>query len=213
MQLIKGRYILFFILFFLCLVEYAEAKEYLYVAHEKRNLISVIDIKEKKVIKKIPVGKEPFDIALLQERKMIAVSHKDEKLDFIWLIDANSHKTKNKILSSITRHRERGRSCIKFNDDYTKLYVIDDENNHLEIFRTSDWKPIKKTNIDLKPTGIIFSPINKEAYIPVLYRGRIHVLDLENDAIKDNIIIDGAAADGKQGNQRRRRSPLACLFG
>ncbi len=195
MQFIKGRYISFVILLSLCLVEYAEAKEYLYVTHEKRNLISVIDIKEKKVIKKIPVEKAPTDIALFPEKKLIAVSHRDELSEFIWIIDSTTYKTKQKTMSAITRHRQRGRSYLKFNDDYTKLYSIDDENNHLEIFNTKDWKPVKKVNLDLKPVGITFSPANKEAYIPSLYRGRIQVLDLENDNIKDNIILDGAAAD------------------
>ncbi|MBI5042346.1 MAG: beta-propeller fold lactonase family protein, partial [Nitrospirae bacterium] len=189
------RYILFFILLSLCLVEYAEAKEYLYVTHERRNIISVIDIKEKKVIKKIPIGKTPTDIALYPEKKLIAISHKDELSEFIWIIDSATYKTKQKTMSAITRHRERGRSYIQFSSDYTKLYSIDDENNHLEIFNIKDWKPIKKVVLDLKPMGITFSPANKEAYIPTLYKGGIHILDLENDAIKDNIIIDGAASD------------------
>lgn len=195
MRLMKGRYILFFIFFFLCLVEYAEAKEYLYVTHEKRNLISVIDIKEKKVIKKIPVGKAPTDIALYPGKKLIAASHKDGLSEFIYLIDSTTYKIKQKILSAITRHRQRGRSHLQFNDDYTKLYAIDDENNHLEIFNTREWAPIKKINLDLKPMAITFSPANKEAYIPTLYRGRIHIIDTDTDAIKDNIIIDGAASD------------------
>lgn len=184
-----------FIALILYTTKHAEAKEYLYVTHEKRNLISVIDIKEKKVIKKIPVGNGPTDIALYPERNLIAVSHKGEASEFIWLINSAAYKIKQKVLSVITRHRQRGRSYLKFNNDYTKLYAIDDENNHLEIFNTKDWVPIKKVNLDLKPMAITFSPVNKEAYIPVLYKGNIHILDLESDAIKDNIIIDGAASD------------------
>ncbi|MBI3354592.1 MAG: YncE family protein [Nitrospirae bacterium] len=195
MRFIKKRYISFFILLSLCLVEYAQAKEYLYVSHEKRNLISVIDIKEKKVIKKIHVGKGPTDIALYPEKKLIAVSHKDESSEFIYLIDSTTYKVKHKTLTAITRHRERGRSHLQFNDNYTRLYVIDDENNHLEIFDTKDWKPIKKVNLDLKPMAITLSPANKEAYIPTLYKGSIHILDLESNAIKGNIVIDGAPAD------------------
>ena len=195
MRFIKKGHISFFILLSLCLVEYAQAKEYLYVTHEKRNLISVIDIKEKKVIKKIPVGKGPTDIAFYPEKKLIAVSHKGESSEFIWLIDSATYKSKQKALSAITRHRERGRSYLQFNDNYTKLYAIDDENNHLEIFDTKDWKPVKKVNLDLKPMAITFSPANKEAYMPVLYKGIVHVLDLENDAIEDNMIIDGAPSD------------------
>jgi YVTN family beta-propeller protein len=195
MRLIKNRHILFFILSFLCFVEYAEAKEYLYVTHERRNIVSVIDIKEKKVIKKISVGKGPTDIAFYPEKKLIAVSHKDESSEFIWLIDSTTYKVKHKTLTAITRHRERGRSHLQFNVNYTRLYAIDDENNHLEIFNTEDWKPIKKINLDLKPNGITFSPANKEAYIPSLYKGSIHILDTESDAIKDNIIIDGAVSD------------------
>jgi YVTN family beta-propeller protein len=195
MQLIKKWQIIFFILFSLCLVKYAEAKEYLFVAHEKRNLISVIDLKIKKVIKKISVGKEPTDIALYPAKKMTAISHKGEKTEFIWFINSISHDVKQKISSGITRHRERGRSHLKFNTDYTKLYVVDDENNHLEIFDTASWMPVKKINLDLKPMAITLSSVNKEAYIPTLYKGNIHVLDLEGDAIKDNIIIDGAPGD------------------
>lgn len=195
MRFIKKQYITFFILLSLCLVEYAQAKEYLYVIHEKRDIVSVIDIKEKKVVKKIPVGKGPTDIALYPEKKLIVVSHKDESSEFIWLIDSTTYKVKLKTLTAITRHRKRGRSYIQFNSDYTKLYVIDDENNHLEIFNTADWKPVKKVNLDLKPMAITFSPANKEAYIPTLYKGSIHILDTESDAIKDNIIIDGAASD------------------
>ncbi|MFZ3066098.1 MAG: YncE family protein [Nitrospirota bacterium] len=195
MQLIKNRHIFFFILSFLCLVEHAEAKEYLYVTHERRNIVSVIDIKEKKVIKKIPVGKGPTDIAFYPEKKLIAVSHKDESSEFIYLIDSATYKIKQKTLTGITRHRERGRSHLQFNDNYTRLYAIDDENNHLEIFDTADWKPIKKINLDLRPMAITFSAANKEAYIPTLYKGNIHILDLESDAIKDNIVIDGAPAD------------------
>jgi YVTN family beta-propeller protein len=195
MRFIKKRYITFFILLSLCLVEYAQAKEYLYVTHERRDIVSVIDIKEKKVIKKIPVGKGPTDIALYPEKKLIAVSHKGEKSEFIWLIDSATYKVKHKTLTGITRHRQRGRSHLQFNDNYTRLYAIDDENNHLEIFNTADWKPIKKVNLDLKPMAIIFSSANKEMYIPVLYKGIIHILDLESDAIKGNIIIDGAASD------------------
>ncbi len=204
MRLKKNRCISFFILFSLCLVEYAQAKEYLYVTHEKRNIISVIDIKEKKVIKKIPVGKSPSGIAVFPEKKLLAVSHKDELSEFIYLIDSATYKIKQKTLSAITRHRERGRSHIQFNSDYTKLYVIDDENNHLEIFNTADWKPVKKVNLDLKPMGITFSPANKEAYIPVLYKGMIHVLDLESDVIKDNIVIDGAPADVAVSKEGKR---------
>lgn len=195
MRLIKKQCTSFFILLSLCLVEYAQAKEYLYVTHERRDIVSVIDIKEKKVIKKIPVGKGPTDIALYPEKKLIAVSHKDEKSEFIYLINSATYKVKQKTLSAITRHRQRGRSYIQYNSDYTKLYAIDDENNHLEIFNTSDWNPVKKVNLDLRPMAITFSSANKEAYIPALYKGNIHILDSESDAIKDNIVIDGAPGD------------------
>ena len=195
MRFIKKRYISFLILLSLCLVEYAQAKEYLYVTHERRDIVSVIDIKEKKVIKKIHVGKGPTDIAFYPEKKLIAVSHKGESSEFIWLIDSTTYKSKQKTMSAITRHRERGSSHLQFNDNYTRLYAIDDENNHLEIFDTKDWKPIKKVDLDLKPMAITLSPANKEAYITTLYKGSIHILDLESNAIKGNIVIEGALAD------------------
>lgn len=195
MRFIKKGLISFFVLLSLCLVEYAQAKEYLFVVHEKRNIISVIDLKEKKVVKKIHVGNGPCGIAVFPEKNLLAVSHKDELSEFIYLIDAKTYKIKNKAFSAITRHRQRGRSRLRFNPDYSKLYAIDDENNHLEIFDTTDWKPVKKINLGLKPMSITFSFANKEAYIPTLYKGSIQILDLESSAVKDNIIIDGAASD------------------
>lgn len=182
----------------------ASAKTLLYVIHESKGKASVYNADSEKLIKNISTGESPFHLALLPDKKLIAVSHKGVGADYLKIIDAPSGRIKVSPSIIVGRYRKTGEVYLSFNSKGRKLYAIDSSMNYVDIIETEKWRLLKRVILGFQPAKGALSSDGSTLAIPNLNSRSIMLLDTLKDKVFRTIKIDGllsAAAFSKDEKQ------------
>lgn len=169
----------------------ASAKTLLYVIHESKGKASVYNADSEKLIKDISTGESPFHLALLPDKKLIAVSHKGVGADYLKIIDASSGKIKMSPSIIVGRYRKTGEVYLSFDSMGRKLYAIDSSMNYVDIIKTEKWKLLKRVILGSQPAMGTLSSDGGTLVIPNLNSRYIMLLDTLKDKVFRTIKIDG----------------------
>lgn len=185
-------------------IDIASAKALLYVTHESKGKTSVYNADSEEFIKNISTGQSPFHLALLQDKKLIAVSHKGAGADYLKVIDAASGKVKLTPSIIVGRYKKTGEVYLTIDNSGRKLYAVDSNMNYVDIIETEKWKLKKRVMLGIQPKKGVLSSDGSILVIPNLNSSNILFFDTLKDKISRNIKINGqpsAAAfshDGKR---------------
>lgn len=180
-----------FLFLFLLVISAADAKTLLYVTHETKGEIAVYDADSERIIRKIAVKGVPYHLALLPDKKGIAVSLKGEGADYIRVIDSASGKIKLAPSIIVGRYKKTGDVHLLFNNDGTKLYAIDSSMDYADIIETEKWRLIKRVMLGIEPKNGALTHDGKTIIIPNLNSRDIIFLDTSKDKVLSSIKIDG----------------------
>lgn len=180
-----------FLFLFLLAISSADAKTLLYVTHESLGEVRVYDADSEKIIRKIAVKGTPYHLAILPDKKGIAVSLKGESADYIRIIDPASGKLKQTPSIIVGRYRRTGEVYLQFNNDGKKLYAIDGNMNYVDIIETGKWKLAKRVMLGAEPKNGALTHDGKTIIIPNLNSGDIAFFDTSREKIFSSIKIDG----------------------
>lgn len=154
------------------------------------NAVDIYDPQQLREVGRILVGKSPMNIAISNDRKWLAVSHR-VGLDVIWIIDRKKREVVHKVAIYLTRYRQRGEIFLLFSQNGEKLYAVDSKTGFLDIISASNWKLVKKVALGDHPQNPILSPDGRLLYIPNLYSRDVTIVDTEQDIVVDSLKIDG----------------------
>jgi YVTN family beta-propeller protein len=180
----------FFILTFL-LSDTADAKTLLYVTHETKGKIAVYDANSEKLIKNISTAESPFHLALLPNKKQIAVSHKGAGANYLKIIDSASGAAKPSATIIVGRYRRTGEVYLTFNKEGKKLYAIDSNMNYVDVIDTGKWALLKRVILGIQPKKGILSSDGNALIIPNLISREIIFFDVLRDKVSRSIKING----------------------
>ncbi len=196
------KVILFLFILMFILSPTASAKTLLYVIYESKGKVSVYNADSEKLAKNISTGESPFHLALLPNKKLIAVSHKGVGADYLKIIDTASGKIKMSPSIIVGRYKKTGEVYLSFDNNGRKLYAIDSNMNYVDIIETEKWRLLKRVILGIQPKKGILSSDGSTIVIPNLNSRNITFLDTLKDNISRSIKIDGlpsAVAFSKNG--------------
>ena len=172
----------------------------LYAVNPLRESVDVYDTNALMRVDRISVGKDPSDIALSPDRRLLAVTHRGTDIEspqVLWIIDREKKEVVDKVYVFLTRYRERGEVHPLFSQDGKKIYIVEDEKDSTGFLNVviasgdSKWRLVKRLNLCEHPRKGILSGDGKTLYIPCLYSRKIMVVDTEADRIADVINVIG----------------------
>src|SRR3990172_7221348 len=102
----------------------------LYAVNPLRESVDVYDTNALMRVDRISVGKDPSDIALSPDRRLLAVTHRGTDIEspqVLWIIDREKKEVVDKVYVFLTRYRERGEVHPLFSQDGKKIYIVEDE--------------------------------------------------------------------------------------
>lgn len=173
----------------------AQAKDYLYVTNIDANLFSVIDTDTGLVVKEVPVGVEPCDVAIDPEGKWVAISHEKHRGD-IYLFNRKTLTVEHKVLLVEKMERKVDGFFLVFSSDGLRLYAVNQFSGFLYVLDPTAGKIVNKVMLGKvgQIRGISLSPDGKSLYIPDLTDNKIIVVDTTLESVKDTIKLEGGAS-------------------
>jgi YVTN family beta-propeller protein len=143
--------------------------------------LCVVDLRlqSPKIVKKIPVEHDPWNIVLSPNGKFIWISHSSQ---YIWIFNAINLQ----VVQKIDLGTRTNPSMIVFLSDYSKAYVTDYATDTIHVIRTSTFTdaPVSLLN----HLSMAVTPDAKKVFItgvldPITGNGYVAVLDTGSDAI------------------------------
>ncbi|MFQ5901015.1 MAG: YncE family protein [Thermodesulfobacteriota bacterium] len=172
--------------------------DYIYVTSSDANVVSVIDSSRGMVIREIPVGDEPCDIAIDSAGRWVAVSHEKRRGE-IWFLDRKTLQVQHKTL--LIKETKRKTNCffLAFSKDGGKLYAVNRFSGILYVVDPSAGKVTKTIRLGPKDKqrfgGAVLSPNGRFLYIPNEAGREIIVVDTSRDIRYEVIQVPGIPSE------------------
>lgn len=161
--------------------------KYLYVANNKDDSMSVIDLQKKDFVKKIPVGHNPYTVVLAEDGKEAYVSNWGENT--VSIIDTKTQKLTGSIKvgthPNSMKLNPSGQYLYVTNPDSDSVSIVDTKKNVVE--RTIDLSPYKGAEEGSSPDGLAFSQDGKQLYVTNAGNNDVVVIDVKSNEIKGMI--------------------------
>jgi YVTN family beta-propeller protein len=160
--------------------------------------IAVVDIAQKKLVKKIQVGSDPEQLALSADGTRLYISNED--VGTASVVNIASGKVEHII--PVSREPEG----VTTSPDGKFFYVTCETEGEIFAIDTSNYKVINHFNVGGRPRSADFLPDGTRAFIPSESSGQLHIIDSVNHKLLKTIELPKgsrpmcvkAAADGKK---------------
>lgn len=158
----------------------------LYIACGEANAVIVYDLKEKKILFKLPTGIWPHNIEVEEKKGLILVSNLQG--NSVSVIDANS----NKEIASIESLEYPTKILISKNRNefyVCESYMGDVKSGYIEVFSLENFKSLKRIKVGKSPMDMYE---DKEfLYVSNFNDGTISVVDIINGIEIDKLVVGG----------------------
>jgi YVTN family beta-propeller protein len=160
--------------------------------------IAVVDIAQKKLLKKIQVGSDPEQLALSADGTRLFISNED--VGTASVVNIASGKVEHII--PVSREPEG----VTTSPDGKFFYVTCETEGEIFAIDTANYKVISHFNVGGRPRSADFLPDGSRAFIPSESSGQLHIIDSVNHKLLKTIDLPKgsrpmcvkAAADGKK---------------
>jgi YVTN family beta-propeller protein len=163
-------------------------REYVYVSNGGSNDVSVIDGLAFKVIKTIPVGKNPSGIAANPKKNEIYVVNTES--NNLSVIDAE----KNVVVATIGLHRSP--FFISVSPDGTRGYVANSGSNNVSVIDLVTRKVISNISVGIAPGMAVVSNDGKAVVAPLRGENALAVIDVAGMQLRSKVSMSDCAQPG-----------------
>lgn len=157
------------------------ATELAYVTNEKDNNISVIDLKDLRVLRTIDVGLRPRGIVFDQKKSLayICVSRANR----IDILDLKSEK----IIGHFSNIDDP--ETIVLHPDGQTIYVANEDQAKLSVLDVKQRKIISQIDVGVEPEGLAISPDGRLVVVTSETSNMVHWIDTATNKIIDNTLV------------------------
>ncbi len=156
------------------------------VAENTGDSLAMVDIRSRKVVNEIPVGRYPYWVTAARDGKSLYVSNWGS--DSVSVIDLNKKKEVKRI--SVGKLPE----AMVLSGDGGRLYVANTNSDSVSVIETAGGKTAGSIDLSFKtlpagaaPTGLALSPADNCLYVSLAGINADAVVDLKKDKIKGYI--------------------------
>ena len=174
--------------------------------------IAVVDLAERKVLKKIQVGSDPEQLAVSADGKRLYVSNED--VGTASVVEIASGKVEHII--PVSREPEG----VGTTPDGKAFYVTCETEGEIYVVDAGTFKTITHFNVGGRPRSVDFLPDGSKAYIPSESAGQMHMIDaVKHELMKTTALPAGSrpmcvtvAPDGKKIYTGTGRGGMVCVL-
>jgi YVTN family beta-propeller protein len=141
--------------------------------------IAVVDVAQRRFIRKIDVGSDPEQFAVGADGKHICVSNEDVG-KASW-ISAETGKIEH--VMDVKKEPEG----VAFSPDGKTVWVTCETRGEVFVFDTTDFKQLAEIKVGGRPRNVAFLPDGSRAFVPSESTGRITAVDVGTFAIQETI--------------------------
>ncbi len=171
--------------------------KWMYTANIDVHTVSVIDVKQNKVVAEIPVGKEPRQLSLSPDESLIYVSCMyDNKVD---VVSIKERKVVERIPVGIEPFG------VLINQDGSLLYVSNFRSGTVSVIDTNSKKEIESIKIGDRPRTLAITADGKKLYVPHYLEGKISVVDTKTKTVQKVITL--APSPDKEDHKKSQGLP------
>ena len=187
--MIKNKNLFFIILTFFIATSFKSIySNYIYVSNENSDTITILDKKNKKIIKSINTGGRPRDMKFSKDKTKLYIVVSEE--NHIAILDLN----KLEIIGYIETGNDPEIFDISPNGEI--LAVSNEDDNELTIIDLNTKKILKSIqNVGIEPEGVNFSPDGKQVFVTSEGTNSVIVVDPWKQEIINEVLV---------GNRPRR---------
>ena len=179
-------------------------KNHIFVTNWYDNLVSVIEVKSKKIIKKVKVGKNPAGIIVHSESGDIIVCNRGSNT--IMLIDNHKYIIKKTI------DVEKSPFGIFFDNKEKKIFVTNVQSNSISIINYDNLILSKNIEVGKWPYHVALDGINNKILISNQRENSISVINSNNYEIYKKINEICEYPEGININNNKKIAIVACWF-
>ncbi len=144
----------------------AEAK-YLYVSNWGSDSVSVIDVAARKLVRNIPVGDNPNDMALTKDGRLFVACGNSNS---VWMVDTKKGRAVQQISTAMHKNAPLGSTPNALALDPTEkmLFVANADNNNVAVIHVGEAEEFNVMGFiptGWYPCGLAISPDGKKLYI------------------------------------------------
>lgn len=174
--------------------------------------IALVDVAQKKFLRKIPAGSDPEQFALSADGKRIFVSNEDTGTATI--LDSATGKVAGFV--PVSREPEG----VGVRPDGKVFYVTCETAGDVFAIDTESYKVIGQIRIGLRPRNIDFLPDGSRAFVPSESAGELNLIDSQNQKLLKTVTLPKGtrpqcvrvSQDGKKVYASGGRSGTVCVI-
>ncbi|PMN66444.1 YVTN family beta-propeller repeat protein [Enterovibrio norvegicus] len=172
------------------------AKELAYVANEKDDTVSVIDMDSLTVINTFDVGDRPRGIEISKDQTQLYICASES--DTVQVFDLDSGQIAGELPSG------EDPELFALHPDGKRLYIANEDDALMTVVNIPDASVITQVEVGVEPEGVAVSPDGKLAIITSETSNMAHWIDTETNAMVHNTLVDARpryaefSPDGKQ---------------
>ena len=174
--------------------------------------IGVVDLVERKFVRKIPAGSDPEQFALSADGRRLYISNEDVATATVLNIEAGKRE------HIIPVHREP--EGVRTSPDGKFFYVTCESDGEIFAVGTDPYGVISHFNVGGRPRSADFLPDGSRAFIPSESAGQLHVIDsIHHQVLKTISLPKGSrpmcvqvAPDGKKVYVSTGRAGTVCVL-
>lgn len=157
---------------------YTQTIERLYIPNLSDNTVSVIDLNTNTVIATIPVGLEPYGVAVRPDGKEVYVANSES--DNISVIDVLS----NTVVATIAVGNFP--FGITFTSDGSKAYIVNARDDNVSVIDVSTRLVVGSTiSVGSFPLGIVLSPDDSKIYVTNYSSNTVSIINVSNNSVSN----------------------------
>ncbi|SHF16404.1 40-residue YVTN family beta-propeller repeat-containing protein [Seinonella peptonophila] len=150
-----------------------------YIANLDVPTVTLVDTTKNKVLREIPVGKNPSTLTLSSDQKELYVACTgDNRID---VIDLDQQQVVQQIKTGIEPY------AVLTSPDGEWLYVSNFRSHTLSIIDRDEGKVTKQIQLDEKPRAMAMTRDGKKLYVLHYLNGKISIVDLTHQQVKKQI--------------------------
>ncbi|WP_394212169.1 YVTN family beta-propeller repeat protein [Enterovibrio calviensis] len=174
----------------------AFAKEFAYVANEKDDTLSVIDMDTMEVVNTIAVGDRPRGIELSKDGTQLYICASES--DTVQVLDLATNTLVGELPSG------EDPELFALHPDGKRLYIANEDDALMTVVDIPSASVIAQVEVGVEPEGVAVSPDGNTAIITSETSNMVHWIDTKTNAMVHNTLVDARpryaefSPDGKQ---------------
>ena len=175
----------------LMLVSIAGASPFAYITNTFDNNVSVIDTATNNVTAIVPVGPNPYGVAVSSDGTKVYVTNLGVKYTYDGTVSVIDTTTNTVTATVPVGNYPKG---VAVNPDGTKVYVANSGGNNVSVIDTVTNNVIAAVNVGNGPEGIVVNPDGTKVYVTNWNTHNVSVIDAASNTVVANIPVDVPAS-------------------